>query len=249
LDGIDVGKILVFTPHPDDAEIASGGAIARWASEGREVVLCVVTNGAMGSNDPSVARADLITTRQLEQEHAASILGIKDVVFLGYEDGAVEDSHDLRRDMIREIRRHKPDLVVGPDPATYYFDQFYLNHPDHRRVGEAFLAAVNPGAATLPLYRSELYDQGYPPHQVKGCLLSFSLNADYMVDITPFIDAKVQALRAHASQMSQWGELEDFVRGLGEQMASLGGADFTYAEAFKAFSFEGGLVGAPFGIR
>jgi LmbE family N-acetylglucosaminyl deacetylase len=242
---IDVARILVFTPHPDDAEIALGGAMARWASEGKEIVLCVVTNGAMGSNDPAVDRADLITTRQLEQEYAASILGIKEVVFLGYEDGAVEDSHELRRDMIREIRRHKPDLVVGPDPSLFYVDQFYVNHPDHRRVGEAFLAAVNPGATTLPLYRAELYDQGFAPHQVKGCLLSFSLNADYVVDITPFIETKVQALRAHASQMAGWEDLDGFVRGMAQRLAELGGEDIAYAEAFKAISFGE----APFGMR
>jgi LmbE family N-acetylglucosaminyl deacetylase len=245
LAGIEVGKILVFTPHPDDAEIALGGAMARWASESREIVLCVVTNGAMGSNDPAVDRPDLIATRHLEQEHAASILGVKEVVFLGYEDGAVEDSHELRRDMIREIRRYRPDLVVGPDPSTFYVDQFYLNHPDHRRVGEAFLAAVNPGASTLPLYRAELYDQGFAPHQVKGCLLSFSLSADYVVDITPFIETKIQALRAHASQMAGWEDLESFVRGMGERMAGLGEEGFAYAEAFKAFSFGP----APFGMR
>jgi LmbE family N-acetylglucosaminyl deacetylase len=248
MDGIEVRKILVFTPHPDDAEIAAGGAMAKWAAEGKEIVLCVVTNGAMGSNDPSVGRDDLITTRQLEQKHSASILGVKEVVFLGYEDGAVEDSHELRRDMIREIRRHKPDLVVGPDPAVFYFDQFYLNHPDHRLVGEAFLAAVNPGATTLPLYRAELYDQGYTPHQVKGCLLSFSLNADYVVDITPFVDTKIQALRAHASQMASWEDLDSFVRGMAERMATLAGATFSHGEAFKAFSFEHS-GGAPFDMQ
>jgi LmbE family N-acetylglucosaminyl deacetylase len=248
LDAIEVDKILMFTPHPDDAEIAAGGAMAKWAAEGKEIVLCVVTNGAMGSNDPAVGRDDLITTRRLEQKHAASILGVKDVVFLGYEDGAVEDSHELRRDMIREIRRHKPDLVVGPDPTTFYVDQFYLNHPDHRRVGEAFLAAVNPGATTVPLYRAELYDQGYAPHQVKGCLLSFSLNADYVVDITPFVDAKIQALRAHASQMAGWEDLDSFVRGMAERMAAAGGASFSHGEAFKAFSFDH-LGEAPFDVH
>src|SRR5438093_1866595 len=178
--------------------------MAKWAAEGKEIVLCVVTNGAMGSNEPGVGREDLITTRKLEQKHAASILGVKDVVFLGYEDGAVEDSHELRCDMIREIRRHKPDLVVGPDPTTFYVDQFYLNHPDHRRVGEAFLAAVNPGATTVPLYRTELYDQGFEPHQVKACLLALSANGDYAIDVDGFLEAKVAALGKHVSQMADW---------------------------------------------
>jgi LmbE family N-acetylglucosaminyl deacetylase len=239
MNGIDISKVLVFCPHPDDAEIGMGGSMARWASEGKDVVLCVVTDGSMGSNDPSVAREDLIARRQLEQREAASRLGVKEVVFLGYEDGAVEDSHELRRDMIREIRRHKPDLVVGPDPSMFYFDQFYVNHPDHRRVGEAFLAAVNPGASTVPLYRSELYDQGFGPHHVKACLLSLSTNADHCIDITPFMDTKIEALKAHASQFADPGELESFVRTMGEAMAGRLGTGYRYGEAFKAFFFEG----------
>ena len=237
VDGSEFSKVLVFTPHPDDGEIGQGGLMAKWASEGKEVVLCVVTNGAAGSNDPAVQRDDLIATRQREQREAAAILGVKEVVFLGYEDGAVEDSHELRRDMIREIRRHKPDVVIGPDPSMFYFDRFYVNHPDHRKVGEAFLAAVNPGAATVPLYRRELYDQGFGPHQLKACLLTFSMNADYFVDISPFIDTKIRAIRAHASQMGDFAELDGFVRGMAEAIAGQAGGEYPYAEAFKALYF------------
>jgi LmbE family N-acetylglucosaminyl deacetylase len=235
---MEFSKVLVFTPHPDDAEVGAGGAIARWVSEGKDVVLVVVTNGAMGSNDPSVGRDELIATREQEQKEAAAILGINEIVFLGYEDGHVSDSHDLRRDMIREIRRHKPDVVVGPDPTMYYFDQFYVNHPDHRAVGESFLAAVNPGASTVPLYRAELFDKGFLPHALKGCLLSFSLNSDYVVDITPHIDAKVQALRAHASQFSNGDEMEGFIRAMGQDLAKRVGQPEGYAEAFKLLRFD-----------
>jgi LmbE family N-acetylglucosaminyl deacetylase len=237
LDGIDVGKILVFTPHPDDAEIASGGTLARWASEGREIVLCVVTNGAMGSNDPLVTRADLITTRQLEQEHAASILGIKDVVFLGYEDGAVEDSHDLRRDMIREIRRHKPDIVIGPDPTMYFFVDAYVNHPDHRKVGEAFCAAVSPGAATVPLYRDELYDKGFGPHHLKAALFAMTNNPNYWVDIEEHMETKIKSVSVHYSQTPEFGtEIADRMRMIAS--ASAQGSDYKYAAAFRVVNFR-----------
>lgn len=151
-------KVLFFTPHPDDAEITDGGTIAGWAVQGVDIVICVVTNGACGSNDPSVERDELIATRQSEQRRAGAILGVSQVVFLGHEDGLVQDSHALRTDMIREIRRHRPDVVVGPDPSTYWVDQWYVNHPDHRAVGAAVLAAVYPGASTLPLYRTELLE-------------------------------------------------------------------------------------------
>lgn len=231
-------KALVFTPHPDDAELSGGATMAKWASEGTEVILCVVTNGAAGSNDPEVRRDDLIATRQAEQRAAAAVLGVSEVIFLGYEDGFVEDSHELRRDMIREIRRHRPDVVVGPDPAMVYFGQQYVNHPDHKRVGEAFLAAVNPGATTVPLYRAELYDQGFGPHQVKAALLSLTTNGDYTVDVEGFMDLKVAALRAHASQMADWDGLDEFVNGMASRVANASGSGLKYAESFKAFFFD-----------
>jgi LmbE family N-acetylglucosaminyl deacetylase len=106
-------RALFFAPHPDDAEIGAGATIAKWTDRGTEVILCVVTNGAAGSNDPDTDRTVLIETREREQREAARLLGISQVVFLGYEDGSVEDSHELRRDIIREIRRHRPDVVVG----------------------------------------------------------------------------------------------------------------------------------------
>ena len=246
LESFEVEKVLCFSPHADDTEILAGGTLAMWASEGVEVVLCVVTNGAMGSNDPAVDRDDLIATRQREQRNAAAILGISEVIFLGYEDGFVEDSHELRIEMIREIRRHKPDIVLGPDPSLYYLDRWYVNHPDHRRVGEAFLAAVNPGATTVPLYRRELYDQGFEPHQVKGCLLLASPNSDHFVDITEFVETKIAALEAHASQREGWTDSELAVRGLGSAAAAMAGGKFEYAEAFKLLLFGLQTGGSPF---
>lgn len=237
MSSIDFSKALVFCPHPDDAELACGGTMARWASEGKEVTLCVVTNGAAGSNDPSVRRDELIRTRRREQREAAALVGVKEVIFLGYEDGSVEDSHELRRDIIREIRRHKPDVVVGPDPSMYYAGHWYVNHPDHRKVGEAFLAAVNPGATALPLYRAELYEKGFEPHGAKVCLLSLSPASDYFVDITAFIDVKIAALRAHESQMGEFVGLNDLVKGMADMMAEGAGRAYSYAEGFKAFFF------------
>jgi LmbE family N-acetylglucosaminyl deacetylase len=232
-------RALFFAPHPDDAEIGAGATIAKWTDRGTEVILCVVTNGAAGSNDPDTDRTVLIETREREQREAARLLGISQVVFLGYEDGSVEDSHELRRDIIREIRRHRPDVVVGPDPSLFYAPFGYVNHPDHRRTGEAFLAAVNPGATTVPLYRSELYDRGLAPHQVKACLLSFSTNADYAVDVSGgYLDRKIAALRAHRSQMSAWESLDAFVRDMAAAMAKAAGDGLAEAETFKAIFFD-----------
>ncbi|HEX2258700.1 MAG TPA: PIG-L deacetylase family protein [Actinomycetota bacterium] len=229
---------LLVAPHPDDAEFACGGSIARWVSEGKRVILCVVANGAQGSNDPSVDRDELIRLRQEEQREAAEIAGISEVVFLGYEDGSVEDSHPLRRDIIREIRRYKPDIVVGPDPSLYYLEDFYVNHPDHRAVGEAFLAAVNPGSTTVPAYRSELYDQGFEPHQVKACLLVLAPEPNFFVDVSAYLDKKVSALKAHHSQMDSWEGLDDFITGMASRVAARSGQNLTHAEAFKLLRFD-----------
>jgi len=212
--------------------------MAKWSSEGKEVILCVVTNGAAGSNDPQIDRERLIAIREEEQKEAAAITGIADLVFLGYEDGFVEDSHELRRDIIREIRRFKPDIAIGPDPSTFYFVQRYVNHPDHRKVGEAFLAAVNPGSATVPLYRSELFERGFEPHELAGCLLGMTNTPDYFVDVSDFIEVKIKAIEAHRSQFLDFGEVAELIRQMGKATAELAGQEHGYSEGFKAFFFR-----------
>jgi LmbE family N-acetylglucosaminyl deacetylase len=238
-DELEFSKALVFCPHPDDGEFSAGGTMAKWASEGKEVILCVVTNGAAGSNDPTVERDWLISTREQEQRAAAKIIGLADVIFLGHEDGFVSDSHELRRDMIREIRRIKPEVAVGLDPTTYYFVQRYINHPDHRAVGEAFLAAVNPGATTVPLYRDELYDKGFEPHQLKACLLGFTTQPDYFVDISEQFETKLQAIMAHKSQMGDDEQrIRTLLEGMGGMIGGASGKGYKFAEGFKIFNFE-----------
>jgi LmbE family N-acetylglucosaminyl deacetylase len=238
LNGIEVNSALVVVAHPDDAEFGAGGTIARMAAEGAEVTICIVSNGAMGSNDPAVDKDVLVATREREQRAAAAAAGAKDVIFLGYEDGYLEDSHEVRRDIIREIRRVRPDAVLGPDPSTFFIDQRYLNHPDHRAVGLAFSAAVNPGATTVPLYRAELYDQGFGPHPLKIALLMSASDPDCYVDITAHMDTKIAALREHVSQLGAYDGLADRVREMGKVTAQRGATDTEYAEAFKAFFFE-----------
>jgi len=237
LSEMDIATVLVVVAHPDDGEFSAGGSMAKWASEGKEVVLCVISNGAMGSNNPDFSRDELVALREREQRAAAAVTGLKDVVFLGYEDGYLEDSHDIRRDVIREMRRIKADLVVGPDPSTFYAEGRYVNHPDHRAAGLAFAAAVNPGASTTPLYRSELYDKGFLPYDIKACLFANSTNADYYVDITDHIDTKIAALREHHSQLGASDTLADRVRQMSRMTAERSGSGYSYAEGFKGFFF------------
>lgn len=235
----DFNKVMVFFAHPDDGEFMAGGTISKWASEGKEITLCVVTNGSHGSNDPNVQREDLIKAREQEQHAAAKVTGASNIIFLGYEDCHVEDSHDLRRDMIREMRRVKPDVVIGPDPTTFFFAQRYINHPDHRNVGRALCAALSPGVTTVPIYRSELYDKGFEPHEVKAALFGMSPDSDFFVDITDWMDKKVEAIMVHYSQAPEFREdLSERMREWAGQAAATSGHDYKYAEAFKAVYFR-----------
>lgn len=236
---LEFGKVLIFFAHPDDGEFMAGGSIVKWAAEGKQVVLCVVTNGSHGSNDPTLSREALIAARKNEQLEAARITGIKEVIFLEYEDCHVEDSHELRRDMIREIRRFKPDVVVGPDPTMYFFGDQYINHPDHRKVGEALCAALSPGAPTLPIYREELFDKGFEPHHVKAALFGFCGQPNYFVDITGNIETKIRSVQVHHTQTPEFGNLvAERIKGIASLMGEASEAKFKYAEAYRAIYFR-----------
>jgi len=235
---LDFNKALVFFAHPDDGEFMAGGSMIKWVAEGKEIVLCVVTNGAMGSNDPNMAREKLIASRREEQLEAAKITGITDVVFLGYEDCKVEDSHELRRDMIREIRRYKPDIVIGPDPTMYFFADAYINHPDHRKVGEAFCAAISPGAATVPLYREELYDEGFEPHHLTAALFGMTNNPNFWVDIEEHMDTKVKSVSVHHTQTPEFGDKFTERMQMIASLSAEGSDGIKYAEAFRVVNFR-----------
>ena len=234
---LEFNKALVFFAHPDDAEFMAGGSIIKWVAEGKEIVLCVVTNGANGSNDPAMARETLISSRMDEQREAAKITGVSDIVFLGYEDCMVEDSHELRRDMIREIRRHKPDIVIGPDPTMYFFADQYINHPDHRKVGEALCAAISPGAPTLPIYREELYDKGFEPHHLTAALFGMTGSPNFWVDIEDVLDKKIESVSVHHTQTPEFGDqFSERMRMIANFSAE--GSEHKYAEAYRLMLFR-----------
>jgi len=220
---------MAIMAHADDGEFGAAGTLATWIQEGREVVYVVCTNGNKGSDDPDMTAAKLAETRMMEQQEAARVLGVKEVVFLGYEDGYLQPTLDLRRDISRAIRRYKPDIAMCPDPTTFYIAQRYVNHPDHRAVGEAALAAIFP-AARDRLTFPELLLEGLNPHNVRHLLMWGTLDPDTWFDITGTVDRKLAALRAHKSQVSGKG-FEAHVR---ERCALAGQTvGVTYAEAFR----------------
>src|SRR4051794_1646402 len=210
-------KIAVIMAHPDDAEFSCAGTIARWADEGNEVVYVLLTSGDKGSDDPEMTPEKLVATREAEQREAAHILGAQDVTFLKYPDGYLEPNLELRRDIVRQIRRLKPDVVICQDPTVRWFASEYINHPDHRAAGEATLAAIFP-AARDRLTFPELLDEGLAPHRVREVYLAGAQTPDVTIDITNFIDLKIESLRAHTSQVGDF-DFEPMVREWGKRSA------------------------------
>ena len=231
-------RALVVFAHPDDAEFGNGGTIAKWAREGTEVHYACVTDGSAGSNTPGEGRDHMRPIRRAELEAAADVLGVASVAFLGFVDGELELTLDLRRGVTREVRRHRPDVLIGPDPSRLWSRaRDYVNHPDHRTVGEAVMAAVMPDAPTRVQF-PELLDEGLEPFEVPNLWMG-SEDADTFVDIAETIEVKLKALACHASQMRGF-PYEEAVRRRAAELGAAAGME--YAEGFRTFSFRTGRV-------
>ncbi|NJK79811.1 MAG: PIG-L family deacetylase [Chloroflexaceae bacterium] len=225
-------RVLVVVAHPDDIDFGVAGSVARWVGEGAEVTYCIITNGAAGSNDPATDLRELVRTREQEQRAAAAVVGVRDVRFLGYQDGVLQPTLELRRDITRIIREVQPDRVVTQDPTTVFASDSYINHPDHRAAGEATLYAVFPSAETRPVF-PELLAEGLEPHHVNELYLNLTLNPNTAIDISEVIDRKMEALLCHTSQNT--AEAADWLR---ERNAEAGKAyDYAYAEVFRVMRF------------
>lgn len=196
-------RILVVSAHPDDIEFGAAGSIARWTDEGAEVRYCIVTDGSTGTPDADLAGARLADIRRTESVDAAKVVGVTNVVFLGYRDGYVEPTLDLRRDIAREFRRARPQRMLVLDPAPVA-GGWFINHPDHRAVGQASLDVVVT-AGTTPGHFPELLDEGLEPWRgLREVYVMGPGDRDVAVDISSTIDRKIQALLCHASQVGEW---------------------------------------------
>ncbi len=226
-------RVLVVMAHPDDVEFSAGGSVAAWTGAGASVHYTIVSDGSKGSADPGMTPGRLRELRQREQLAAADCLGVESVDFLGFPDGELQPDLALRHAITREIRRHQPDLVVTHDPASLYWDH-YINHPDHRAVGQATLDAVFPTARDR-LNAPHLLVEGLEPHHVRQIYLSGSQHPDTWVDISATFDRKLAALREHASQIH---DIDALARRLRERHRSLAeGQEMEMAEVFKRIRF------------
>jgi len=217
---------LVFTPHPDDAEFGVAGTVARWVSQGKDVVYAVCTNGDKGSSDPDMIPEKLAEIREEEQLKAADVLGVREVVFLRYADQGLEDTPEFRKDLVRLIRKYRPDIVVTSNPYRKY-----IWHRDHRICGRVVLDAVFPFARDRLSY-PDLIEEGLEPHKVKEVWLWGSEDANYTSDITETFDLKVAALCCHVSQVGSMPR-EDLKKRMRERYRGFAqGKDYELAEAF-----------------
>jgi len=224
-------KGMVVFAHADDAEWGCSGTVAKWCAEGWEVVYVVCTDGSKGSTDPEMTSQGLVKIREQEQRNAASVLGLQDVVFLEYEDSMLEPSLELRRDITRQIRRYKPDVVICETPMRRLSYNGYLGHPDHIAAGEAALAAVYPCARdrlTFP----ELLDEGLEPHEVREVWVMDHHEPDKFVDVTGYMDTAINALKQHETQVNSEDVGTHMKQWRGRTGEKVG---FQYAEAFRRF--------------
>ena len=224
--------MMVFTPHPDDAEYGVAGTAARWTSEGKDVIYVVCTNGDKGTNDADMKPEELARIREQEQLAAAKLLGVGEVIFLRHPDQSLEDTPEFRKEIVRLIRIYQPGTVVTADPYRRY-----VWHRDHRITGRVVLDAVFPYARDLLSY-PDLLEQGLQPHKVKEVLLWGAEEPNYRSNITDTFDIKIAALRCHKSQIGENPnpELEQRMRQRCKKMAE--GEDYELAEAFHRVEIQ-----------
>jgi LmbE family N-acetylglucosaminyl deacetylase len=228
-----IERVLVVTAHPDDAEFGAGGTVARLARQGCEVTYVILTNGDKGSSDRALPPERLVRMREEEQRNAARVLGVERVQFLGYADGELEDTRDLRRDVTREIRRWRPDLIIAQNPSRSY--NLGISHRDHRVSGGVVLDCVYP-LARDHLSFPELLPE-FEPHKVGEVYVMQGENPHLVVDISDTIDLKLKALACHVSQVGhRLDAVEQRVRERARELGAPRG--YAYAETFDRIAMQ-----------
>ncbi len=218
--------------HPDDQEFTVAGTLARWARAGCQVVSVIVTSGDAGSNASDKGadyKPELARIREGEQRAANELLGLQETVFLGFPDGELVASIELRKALTRLIRQHRPEVVLTGDPTRVFYGSEYTNHPDHRAAAEAAIYATFPSAGSRLIF-ADLLAEGLEPHNVKKLYLWGAEQRHVWVDISDTIELKCQALKKHASQLGDWNPtsmIRDWATETGRER------NMAFAEAFR----------------
>lgn len=220
---------MVFSPHPADPEFGLGGTVARWTREGKDVIYVICTNGDKGTSDPELMPDELAKIREQEQLKAARILGVIDIIFLRHPDLGLEDTPELKKEILRLILMYRPEIVATCDP----YNPKYISSPDHRVLGRTVLDAVWPMALAPNTYR-DLLEQGLQLHKVKEILLWQTGEPNYYSDISDTFDIKMSAAHCHQSQIGAQGNNPEFLEFLTEAAKTVGkAANYQWGEAFQ----------------
>jgi len=221
---------MAIVAHPDDIEFGCAGTLARWAQAGARISYVLCTSGDVGIDQPGMTRARAAEIREAEQLEAARIAGAAEVIFLHEPDGMLQATLDLRRKLVREIRRFRPEVIITGDPTVVWAGEDYINHPDHRAAATAALDAAFPAAGQPNLFE-EIAAEGFQAHKPRKVYVNlFDDKADVYVNIETTIETKIAALRAHVSQMRDW-DPTDMIRQWGAAAAK--GKEMVYAEGFR----------------
>lgn len=228
-------SVMAIVAHPDDIEFGCVGTVARWIKAGARAAYVLVTSGDVGIAKAGLTRAKAAEIREAETLAAARVVGVEDVTFLREPDGRVENTITLRKRLVREIRRFKPEVVITGDPTIVFTPLGGINHPDHRAVGGAAIDAVFPACGQPHLFE-ELAEEGFTAHKIRKVYLTTRGQGDTFVNITDTIDLKIEALKQHVSQVGDRADLADRIR---ERTARTGvGKEMAYAESFRVITLQ-----------
>ena len=228
---------MVIMAHPDDIEFLCAGTLARWAEAGARLAYVLCTSGEVGISKKGMTRAQAAKIREEEQREAAAVLAVEDVIFLQYPDGMLEPTLELRKKLVRQIRRFKPEVVMCGDPTVLWVGNNYINHPDHRAAATAALDAAFPASGQPNLFE-ELEEEGLAAHKPRKVYVSTWKDPDSYVNIEATLEKKLEALRAHKSQFEEMSDFdpEQSVRDWAEQRGK--GKEMSYAESFRVVTLE-----------
>jgi LmbE family N-acetylglucosaminyl deacetylase len=229
----EIERVLVVNAHPDDSDFGASGTIAGWVKKGIKVSYVMCTNGDQGGESSGISQNEMAKTRQKEQRDAGAVVGVTDINFLNYSDGHLEPTLQLRKDLVRQIRIHRPDRMVIQSPERNW-ERIHASHPDHLASGEAAIQAVYPDARNPFAFPDLLKEENLEPWTVREVWVIGHATPDHWVDITELFPLKMKAILSHVSQTAHNTELEEMVRAWGERNAVAAGlAAGSLAEAFK----------------
>jgi LmbE family N-acetylglucosaminyl deacetylase len=221
---------MAIVAHPDDIEFSCAGTLARWAKAGTRISYVLCTSGDVGIDEPGMTRARATEIREVEARRAAEIAGATEIIFLREPDGMLQATMELRKRLVREIRRFRPEVVITGDPTVVWAGEGYINHPDHRAAAQAALEAVFPAAGQPNLFEEIEAQEGFKAHKPRKVYATTWGPADVYVNIEETIDIKIESLRAHKSQMRDWDPADQIKQWAAENAK---GKEMAYAESFK----------------